>query len=1188
MSETTLEYKAKILIVDDEALIAADLESRLQGLGYTVCGKAASGEQALELVEQRQPDVVMMDIVIQGEMDGIRTAEVIREKWGIPVVFLTASDDEDKLKLVGSDFPFGYLLKPPRKRDLKITVEMACYLSKLESKNKATETALIESEKLHRITLESISDAVLITDRNGNFTYICPNVDIIFGYSHSEVESMGNISNLLGNFYYDFDALLTAGELTNIEHIIRNKHNKICHLLVNIKHVSIQSGTILYSCRDITNRKQAEEALQESEELYRQVVERSNDGIAILQEGLVVFVNQRMAHMLEYRPEEITGRGFLDFVHPSYALKVREHHEARMRGEEPPSRYETAMLDRHGNVIHVEANAGLIQYKGFPANLVYMRDITEAKKAEENLRDSEKKYRQLYESMRDGYAKVSIDGKILDFNPTFVEMIGYEPEEIPRLSFQELTPTKWHAIEDAVIKKEVIPNGFSQVYEKEYRRKDGTIMPVSLRTYLIQDDEGAPTGFWATVRDISRQKEVENDLRESESVLRALVDANPESLFLIDRDGIILTANEAVAKRLGVKLDEMIGQNAFDLVPPNVVEKRRIMMDKVLAEGKPVVFQDQRLGRDIENHIHPIFDTKRRITKMAIFGLDVTERIQDQDRQKINQARLEALFTLAQMDDVSEQEVTDFALDEAVRFTSSKGGYLHFLKDDQLNLELYSWSSDVREYCQANPHPHYPVAQAGVWADCVRRREPVIHNDYASLPEKRGLPTGHFPVHRHMSVPIFDSGKIVAVAGVGNKTESYDENDVKQLYLFMDGMWKILQKKRTTQELIQAREMAEIASKAKSEFLANMSHEIRTPLTGLLGMLDLLNETRLTDEQQKYVEIAVTSSQSLLTVINDILDFSKIEAGKMELVEDAFNLDELLDATRGMFQNQANQKGLNLYVSRAADVPRRLIADSGRLRQILFNLVGNAIKFTKSGQIRVEASSSRIMEDKAWVEFAVSDTGVGIPQDQIENIFDSFTQVDSSSARTYQGSGLGLSIVKRLLDLMGGRIEVQSQIGQGSTFRFSLELKIPMHKPDAEPEKYGRHEFQPVKELHILLAEDNPVNRLLASKLFNKLGHEVVTAENGLEALARLADEGPFDLVFMDVQMPMMDGVEATRRIRNDKSGSLNPRVPIIAMTAHAMKGDRERFLEVGMDDYVSKPIDKAELAAVIARVMKM
>lgn len=1318
MSDTTSESKEKILIVSDEVKIAADLKSRLQNLGYTVCGQATNGDKALELVEQHQPDLVMTDIVLQGEMDGISTSEVIRANWESAIIFLTSHEDSSRLLCAKPTYPFGYLLKPFQDQDLKIAIEMTLYLVNvnnerekaeeelqltlqattdgiwswnfktnelqfssnyykmlgyepgefqatyenwvslihpddldsalavateyLETKpdsyknefrlktkggeflwvssranvverdidseavriighhqdiadRKQMELELKERESFQKSLMNAIPVPVFYKDKKGRYLGCNREFELFFGKYENEILGKSVFDTnpaKFANVYHSKDSeVIINGETQIYESQVQNNNGALRDVVFHKAPFFNDQNEIqglIGAILDITERKQAEAALLASEELYRQVVERSNDGIAILQEGLVVFVNQRMAHMLGYfRPDEITGRGFLDFVHPSYALQVREHYEARMREEEPPPRYETAMVDRHGNLIYVEANAGLTQYKGSLANLVYLRDITEAKKTEENLRASEKQYRQLYESMRDGYAKVSLDGKLLEFNPSFKEMIGYASEEIPHLSYQELTPTKWHAIEDAIIQKEVIPNGYSQVYEKEYRRKDGTILPISLRTYLIQDDDGTPVGFWATVRDISRQKEIENELRESEGVLRALINANPESLFLIDRDGIILTANETVANRLGVKLDEIIGQNAFDLLPTSVAERRRMMMDKVLAGGKSVIFQDQRLGRYIENHIQPIFDTERRITKMAIFGLDVTERIQDQERQRINQARLEALYTLTQMDDVSEQEVTDFALDEAVRFTSSTGGYLHFLKDDQLNLELYSWSSDVREYCQANPHPHYPVAQAGVWADCVRRREPVIHNDYASLPEKRGLPSGHFPVHRHMSVPIFDSGKIVAVAGVGNKKDPYDENDVKQLYLFMDGMWKILRKKRTTHELIQARKLAEIASKAKSEFLANMSHEIRTPLTGLLGMLDILNDTCLTDEQQKYVKIAGTSSQSLLTVINDILDFSKIEAGKMEVVEDAFNLDELLDATQGMFQNLADQKGLNLYISRATDVPQRLIADSGRLRQILFNLVGNAVKFTKTGQIKVEASSSRIMEDKAWVEFAVSDTGVGIPQDQIENIFDSFTQVDSSSTRAYQGSGLGLSIVKRLLDLMGGRIEVQSEIGQGTTFRFSLELKIPLQKVDIETKEFGHHEFKPVKELRILLAEDNPVNRLLASKLFNKLGHEVVTAENGREALTRLADKGPFDLVFMDVQMPMMDGIEATKRVRSDTSGSFAPQIPIIAMTAHAMKGDRERFLEAGMDDYVSKPIDKDELASVIARVMK-
>ena len=937
---------------------------------------------------------------------------------------------------------------------------------------------------------------------------------------------------------------------------------------------------------DITERKKAEAALKESEQKYRLVVERANDGIAILQNGLIMFGNQRLSEMIGLTPDNLLGRSFFDFIHPSKTEEVRDRYHKRMRGETAPARYDSILVDRLGRSVHVEANAGLINYNGSPADLVYLRDITEAKKAEEALRASEKKHRQLYESMRDGYVVFDLEGRIVESNRFFQEMLGYDNLEIEQLTSKDLTPEKWREIEASILNKEVIARGYSQVYEMEYRRRDGATFPVSLRTYLIRGDDGEPAGMWSIARDITRQKEIENELREGQDVLRALIDSNPESLFLMEADGKILAANETVARRHGTIPGEMIGRNMFDMLPPDQAQKRRTMMKKVLTEARPVKFSDTRDDRSVEIHFEPILDPDGRVTKLAVFGQDVTERKQSEERKKLNQARLEALYKLTQLDAATDQEVTDFALEEAVRFTKSTGGYLHFLKDDQVSLELYTWSSGVRKHCRAVPHPHYPLAQAGVWADCVRLGKPILHNDYPALTGKRGLPEGHFPVIRHMSVPIFDEGKVVAVAGVGNKEDPYDETDVKQLYLFMDGMWKILRKKRINSELILAKEMAEYANTAKSEFLANMSHEIRTPITGVLGMLNLLQATKLNGEQKEYVEVAVNSSRGLLNVINDILDFSKIEAGKIELIIEPFDLEDLLKSVRGLFQNQAVQKGLNLYYTIDGNMPRRLIGDSGRLRQILFNLIGNAIKFTKVGEVRVEVRTLSADNDATSIKFTVSDTGVGVPQDKIENIFDSFTQIDGSYTREYQGTGLGLSIVKRLIELMGGRIEVKSQLGQGTSFTFNLTMKTARPSEKIHPEQTDHFLEKHSAPLNILVAEDNSVNRLLATRLLNKIGHKVVTAENGREALAKLA-EARFDLIFMDVQMPFMDGVEATRRIRADQSGDFDPRIPIIAMTAHAMKGDRESFIEAGMDGYVAKPFQMEELYLAIAEAAK-
>jgi PAS domain S-box-containing protein len=811
----------------------------------------------------------------------------------------------------------------------------------------------------------------------------------------------------------------------------------------------------------------------------------------------------------------------------------------------------------------------------FSHNKRLREKMRSGKKTEAALREGYTLFKAFFDNAATGMAQLDTNGTAIKINRALSVLLGYLPEDIEGRPGREFTHPDDIAPSSRVLREFLNAEEQAISFEKRYIHKSGAVIWASLRIAKILDSIGEPLFFLAIVTDISERKRVEHDLRRareeletrvsertqaltrevqdrilaeetlrsSESRFRAIFEQAAVGISQCDLNGVVNRVNAEYASMLNVSPEELLGRSMLDFIHPDDVLPAVDRVKRLLA-GELLTFAME-LRRQRKDGlviwtmltVSLVRDEDEAPDYFLAFTLDITER-------KVIESQL---------------RVAQFAMDNAsdMVFWISDSGRFVYVNDAAVRSLGYS-REELLKQTAYSINPEFTLASyLAIWEQ---------------LKEKKAI--------RFQSQVKRIDGDLLPV-------------EVSANYLQLEGreyniayLRDITAQQLLLKELLAAKTAAEDASRAKSDFLAKMSHEIRTPLNAVMGMAELIAQSEIAPEPLGYAHTIKLAAGNLLSIINDILDISKIEARKLEIETIAFDLTQLLESTIATLAIQAKNKRLQLELAIAPKTPRLLYGDPGRIRQILVNLIGNALKFTEKGGVNVAVAPGMGLENKAFplslqdgvslLLFSVTDTGLGIPTHLHDTIFDIFKQADASTTRRFGGAGLGLALTRELVDLMGGAIWLESQPGKGSVFQFVLPFKLADSSQitlpaEPKPPKSNR-------PLRTLLVEDNEENRTITLKFLQKLGHVAFAAVSGRQALEMLALD-PYDVVLMDVEMPGMDGLETTRRLRAGEAGPANAKVRVLALTAHAISTYKQRCLDEGMDGFLPKPISFQDLA---------
>jgi PAS domain S-box-containing protein len=1167
------DIKNTILIVDDDPASLKVLFEYLEEVGFEVL-ISTHAESVLEGISHFSPDLILLDVKMPG-IDGfemccrLKASETLKD---IPVIFMTAlTDVADKVK----GFELGavdYITKPIRLEEVIVRINTHLTIRNLQKR------------------LEEQNE-VLEQD--------------ITGHKQMEEELRK---------YRDHLEELVEERTTELK--AANEHLE----------------------QEITERKQAEEALRESEEKFRELTELLPDIVFETDiQGNYTYTNRRGFESTGYTQKDIeNGLNIFQLILPEDHEKAKQNIAKIINGAKSEP-HEYTIIRKDGSIFPVLTHSTLIIRNQKPEGLRgIVIDISERKQTEEALHQLEK----AIETTRLGITITDTNGKIVYVNPAEATMHGYKVDELIGQDVAMFAPPELR--KPLKLEQETDEKRF--IRESINIRKDGSTFPVHLISDILKNAEGNSIATVTTCEDITERKQNEEALKKANDDLKARVnelsalnritrtmtmtpDLQTALGAVIRQIGQLLNAHGAIIALLNAARHELIvvAQYAADSDEPglvNFVLPHDPGISRVIDTGQSLIIPQAQTNPLLES-LHELMRAQQ-IQSVMIVPLQVRGELIGTVNLSITQADRE--FTPAEVklmetiagqiagaienarlfdEEHHQRQVAESLREVALVLSSSLDQKAVLAKIlEQLGRVLQYDSAGV--FLQEGPDlilsdgvnlaetfigNRIPLSHKNPTARVFRNKQPLVLVDVNTDPYWKMWQDGE-RIQSWIGAPLLIGEKAIGVLTVDNfEIGAYSEEDAQILQTFANQAAIAIQNaqlfdeaQHARKEALEAQRVAENANRAKSEFLANMSHEIRTPMNTILGFTELLDDL-ITDPQQKsYLASIKSGGKSLLRLINDILDLSKIEAGKMDIHPESINLISICQEVTQIFHARIAEKGLDYLIEVASDIPENLLLDEVRLRQVLFNLLGNAIKFTEQGYVKLTARATFTSEDIGCVDLVmtIEDSGIGIPEEHQELIFDAFRQQDGQTTRKYGGTGLGLTITKRLMEMMGGTITLTSAVGKGSIFTIIFQ-DVPITSTRAvssQEEPVQQISFEPAI---VLIVDDVEHNRLLIKEYFQDTDLTVIEAENGQQAL-RFAQQYRPHVILMDLRMPIMNGYEATRQLKATKELQ---GIPVIALTASVMKKEQDKIRESGFDGYLQKPVNRATLFRELVRFLR-